>query len=142
MAIINRVDYLDNLSELSYMCKATLDKDSRYFIGHNRRFAVQCYENFLHEKIKNPVAASIAMRDVVQKRPIENVKDFAQNLVELERMPHIDKLVKQIADIEAQNSKTAYVRHEIISRNRINAYSVTPKLRGLKKLAFRLKLMF
>lgn len=142
MAIVNRVEYIDNLSKIAYWCKSTLDKDSKYFVDHHKSFAAECYENYLKEKIKNPVAASIAMRDVVQRKPIENLGFFSQNVAELERMPHIDKLVKEIAVNEAKNKKTAFLRHELIARNRINAYSVTPRLTGLEKLMFKIKLMF
>ncbi len=136
----DKVSYIEGLYNKSYGVKTLLDRDTDWFEAFNKKGATKQYEMYLQEKVKNPVAAAIAMRDTVQKHPINNWEDFTKNRVALERQPQIDKLVKQIEQIEAQYPKTGYIRQELIAQGRVNLNYITPRLTGLKKLALKLKM--
>lgn len=142
MLYTNRVGYIENLYANAYCCKTTLDKSAKCFKNSTEALAKEKYCEFLEDKIKNPLAATLAMRDIKEIRPIENIEDFSKNLAKLEKTPEVDCYTKKIKDIESGYNKTGYVRQEIIAQNRISLNYVTPKLNKMEKLAFKLKLMF
>ena len=145
---MDRVSYIENLNNKAYYAKSVMDRDSSLFNEKSEfsrnwvKAASEGYQEYLKEKVKNPVAATIAMRDTVRKTPILNGKSFVLNQAKLERQPEVDQYIKQIANVEEKQAKTSFVRQEIIAKDRINLNSVTPKLKGAKKLAFKLGLMF
>lgn len=138
----NKIEYITNLYDTAYYCKTSLDKSSSNFNGINKDIASDKYGQFLNEKLKNPTATAIAMHDIAKSHPIENPIDFGKNIVELEKTPKIDILVKKLSEIDKSQKKTSYLRREIIANDRISLNTVLPKLTGLQKLRFRFKLMF
>lgn len=139
---VNKVDYNSRLSSLAYYCKSSLDKNPSCFIGVQEKNATAYYKDFLIEKLKNPISATLAMRDVVAEHPIECIEDFSQNQRKLDAKPEIRDLINKINAKEDLYPKTCYARQEIIAQDRISLNYVKQKLTGLKKLAFKLKLMF
>ena len=145
---MDRVSYIENLNNKAYYAKSVMDRDSSLFNEKSElsrnwvKAASEGYQDYLKEKVKNPVAATIAMRDTVRKSPILNPESFVENQAKLERRPEVDQYICQLAANDLMQAKTAYVRQEIIAKDRINLNSVTPKLKGAKKLAFKLGLMF
>ncbi len=137
----NKLNYIENLYNKAYYCRASLDKETSFFHGVQEETAAENYKSFLQEKLKNPVAATIAMRDEVRVRPISNIDDFTANRVKLEQKPEIKKLIAQLAAQEINYPGTSYIRQELIAKERVNLHTVTPKLTGIKKLAFKLKLL-
>lgn len=140
--IVDKPKYIDNLLNITYYARAMLDKDPKTMTVPQRYAAQAKYEAYLQEKIKNPIAASIAMRDEVRRHPIEDMKNFTQNRIKLEKNPAIDTLVKEIEKIESNHGRTSYLRQEMIARNRINLHFIMPKMTKMQKLAFKLRLMF
>lgn len=141
MNSISKMKYIEGLYEKTYLCKRAIDKDPVCF-NQCKSVAERNYKKYLEEKLKNPVAAKIAMRDVVREHPLKYPEGIGKNLFELEKSPSIDVLVKKIEQMELANHETSFLRAEIISRNRIIQSSVTPKLRGFDKFLFKLKMWF
>ena len=139
---ISKVDYVDNLYNKAYWCKTALDKSHKSFDTTCYRTAANTYRAYLKEKIKNPVAAKIAMINTVKEHPIKNKDDFTKNLMEIEKNPKVETYLKKIQEIEASQARTNYIRTELLANDRINLNYVKPKLTGWQKLKLRLKILF
>ena len=128
---------------------AYLDKIANNFKNHidtngeklNKAEALYSYSELLKEKTKNPVGMTIAIRDMLENNPIENVYEFGENLNYLERNPQIDLLVKKLEKSEESFAKIQNTKEDLIFFKRINHGFVTPKLTGIRKLILRFKLM-
>ena len=142
MSRVNKLEYISDLYKKAYWCKATLDKPSQCFKEHSKDIAAEQYKIFMEETVKNLVAATIAMRDVLREHPLQYPGDSFQNIAVLEKQPEIDVLIKQVEQIRLSNSKTASIRHDILATDRINMHIVTPKLRGFEKFCKKLKFIF
>lgn len=98
-------------------------------------------EGFLKDRIKNPTIADAVMHEYVKGHPYENPRyQIINNLANFEKTPEIDVLIKQ--DEENYNrlySKTRNTRKALIRNDRIDLYSTTPKLKGIKKFFLKLK---
>ena len=138
--MINKVQYIQDLSEKAYLCKRTLDKNPNEFFGVTENNAAKYYQDFLKEKVKNPTMATLVFKREVELHPIENYEEFALNHAKLEKKPEIQALLKQIVAKEAMYPKTSHIRQELITQDRISMYYVKPRLTGLKKLALKLKM--
>lgn len=98
------------------------------------------YNRFLQEKVKNPVAAEIAMHEFSRKNNIDSTA-LTGNRVRLERAPENDFLAKQLkTDYKKNYPKTGKMRWALISNNRFSLNEVKPKLTNcLKKLFIKLQ---
>ena len=139
---ISKVDYVDKLYNKAYWCKTALDKSHESFDTNSYRTASNTYRAYLKEKIKNPVAATIAMINTVKEHPIKNKEDFTKNLIQIEKHPKIEAYLKKLQEIEASQAKTSYIRAELLANDRININYVKPKLSGWEKFKLKLKMLF
>ena len=91
--------------------------------------------------MKNPIVTSLITKSVLEEHPIENIKNYAENLKTVEQHPKTQELLAKLAAININNSETQYIREDLISMGRLDLYSVTPKLSGLKKLMLKLRIL-
>lgn len=103
--------------------------------------AILCYEEFLKEKIKNPVGMDIAMRDVLRREPVEDMIEFSSNVAYIEQNKGIKTLLKELYSQEAKRGKTQDLKEALIENNRINHDRITPALKGFNKFILMLKLL-
>ena len=137
----NKIVSSEKLYEKAYFCKSSMDRSFRHFSpSFFTNSALAYYKDFLQAKKHNSVTASIAMRDVFSEHPIVNPETYEYNRTFLEKDPEIDCLIKECNVLESKNySKTKKIRNKIIKNNRINLYSVTPKMTIWEKFCFSFK---
>lgn len=128
----------DVLRAITKFHKDELDKTEK---NYNPKLAEKSYENFLIEKINNPVAADSVMIDYLNKNPIKHVYNFYTFKAQLEQLPNIRKLIDKIQEIEKTHSRTASIREAIMANNRIKPDYVTEKLSGYKKFLLKSKII-
>lgn len=126
----------DILKTFTKFYKDELDTTEDKF---NQTNAEKSYENFLKEKIKNPVAADAAFIEYLNQNPIKHVYFFYSFKEKLEQLPNISKLVNKIKNLESKYPKTGYMREVIMVNNRIKPDYVTEKLSAYKKLILKAK---
>lgn len=126
----------DVLKTLTRFYKEELDKTEDKY---NHAIAAKSYENYLKEKVKNPVLAEAAFMEYINESPIKHVFFFYEFKKELEQLPNINKLVNKIQDLKFKYPKTGYLREVIFANNRIKTDYVTEKLPNYKKMFLKLK---
>lgn len=101
------------------------------------------YTRFLRNKISNTTRANIALHELDKSHLIMFPICHDRHLNELEKMPEVDKLLKESdAKIQALYPKTAGIRKRLIDADRIVFDRVKPSLKGLKKELLKLRVMF
>lgn len=136
---IDRTQYISNIRENATNLLAAIDQRHPDFIK-NKNKAAKEYKQYLTTLLENPMMTAIVMNDVIKQNPIKyNVS--ALHLIELEKQPEMDTLVKGREKLYLIYEKTGRVRNAILDHGRINPETVTPKLTGLKKILFKLKAM-
>ena len=101
------------------------------------------YIRFLHKKISNPTCANIALHELDKSHSIMFPICHDRHLNELEKMPEVDKLLKESdAKIQALYPKTAGIGKRLIDADRIVFDRVKPSLKGIKKELLKLRVMF
>lgn len=117
----------------------------RAFNNHNhfsKSDAIYCYGEILRERIKNPVGAEIALRDMLEKEPIDDMFRFSNNITYIEQEEGIQKLLNQYEESDAKYPNLLDVRTKLIEEKRVNHGQVTPILKGFDKFILKLKLFF
>ena len=128
----------DLLKTVAKFYKEEFDKTDSDF---NPVLAEKSYENFLKEKIKNPVMADAVFINHLKDNPIKHVYHFYTFKEEIEKLPKIKNLVEKIKNIELKYPKTAYLREMLMVNQRIHPDYVTNKLSAYKKLILKSKLV-
>ena len=137
---INKSQYINNIHENSKRLLVLIDKKHQDFIGNNENIAAKEYQQYLSARLENPVMTAIIMNDTLKQNPIKN-NDAIMNLIRLEKHPEVDTLVKKCEPSFFIHERTGHIRNAILENGRICAEKVTPKLNGLKKMLFKLKLI-
>ena len=107
----------------------------------NKPEALTAYSEFLKEKIKNPVGMGIAIKNVLEKNPIDDVIEFSSNIAYVEQDKGIKDLLRDVRQAELKNyARTQDIREGLIENNRINHERVMPALKGFEKFLLKLKL--
>lgn len=98
------------------------------------------YNGFLQEKVKNPVAAEIAMHEFSRKHNIDPTT-LTGNRIILERVPENDFLANKLkTDYKKNYPKTGKIRRALIYNDRFALNEIKPKLtNSLKKLFIKLQ---
>lgn len=135
---LKNIDYIENLYEKAYLCKASLDKGYKYRDGVHFNSEQKYYKNFLQEKKRNFLGATLAMKQVLEEHPIRQAENYEYNKAFFERNPEIDSLIKECEEQENTSYRhTKLLRKKLIDKNRINLNSVTPKMSTWEKVCFR-----
>ena len=137
------------MSKISQINQTNLETKALNFIkafNNQNHFsksdAIYCYGEFLREKVKNPVGMGIAMRDMLEKEPINDMFRFSNNIAYIEQEKGIKKLLNQYEESDAKHPNLLDVRTKLIEEKRVNHGQVTPKLKGFDKFILKLKLFF
>lgn len=139
--MINKTQYINELQNTSKRLLKAIDQKHENFINNFESIATQEYKQYITNRLKNPVMTAIVMNDVLKNNPPQN-NDTIMNLIRLEKHPEIDTLIKSQKQNRDNYKKTAKLRSKIIEYERINTKNITPKLKKLEKIIFKIKLLF
>ena len=138
---IQRIDYIKDLQYKLYACKSSLETYPKNLVGIEYDLAVSRYEDVLKEKIKNPICTELAMKNLLDEHPFQYKIAYKKNMARIEENESIKKLLAKIAAQEKQQENSLPLRRLLMAENRIDLFTVKPKLKGFKKFLLRLKSM-
>ena len=144
MSSINKVNTITDLYNSAYLCKTSLDKDFIYSKNSPKACvdgAVYVCKKYMKQYVKNPVAAQIAMHQVVQEHPVKNQDNYMKNFEYIGENPAIEDLKKVIVQNSQNQKRTSIVRDALINNDKININYVTSKMSKIEKVVFKLKML-
>ncbi len=138
---VYKVQEFDKIYYKTYAYRRSLDTFPNVFKDDVYQLSINKYADYLKERINNPIVTELVSKKVEYEHPIKDPAYFLKNKKKAEQNTVIKNLLAKLAVEEINYSKTQSIRETLLSEGRINLYSITPKLRGIKKFLLKLKVL-